>query len=841
MLLKLAFREFSNRRKFTTIFLLNIAFGLCGLMLMQHFRVSFDQVLEGRAKNILGADLAIEGRGSVPENKIEKVKKELGPSAQIKKNIGMFTMASHKKATRLVWFSGLEDGFPFYGGLELEGGGKYPQNIKLGKNEVWIYPELKIQLGLKVGDEIGIGAAKYKVADIISKDHGQTFQMGAMAPKIIVNLKDLNSADLIKKGSSVWYGYYFKVQKNQKELKSLKASFTEILNDNSKRVKTPKNASDNVGRVVNYLNDFLGLVSLVALFLATVGAFYLYRSYLSEQKYSFATLHSLGLAKSSIFKLYSLHLLILGFMGSLLAVVIVFGLTPLILSFLGDAVPLKLSYVLDPKAIVLGFLVGVGGCLFIGIPLIIQRVSQNSGNPFHGLGVESLSLGLVDALLFAPWCIYYCFLSVYVSNSIRVGLIFSAIFLGISAIIFPVFIWVVTWISNRELSFSLRFIFRDFKRFKTSSVTIFLSLVLGSLLLTLIPNLESSLLQEVERPEDGKLPSLFLFDIQEEQVSPLVKKLEEEKTPLKAITPMIRARLLEINGKRVEVSLERGLTREEQRERRFRNRGVNLTYRDELGAGEKIIEGKYFTSKYSGEGVPEISVEKRYATRLGIGLGDKLGFEVLGMPVEGLVTSLRSVQWTTFMPNFFIVFQPGVLDDAPKTFLGVIGALSGKNRDEVMLSLYNLFPNISSVDVTRLIKRILVLLNQMKGALQGMSFLSVLVGFFVVSALVGHQANARKKDWALLKTLGFSFEDLRKIQLYSILLLTGGGTLLGVLLSYFVGYLLSYFFFDGLWRPPVLTPFVTWISLTGFGVFVAELAVRKVMRVKPAILLQEAR
>lgn len=841
MLLRLASREFKNRKRFTILFLLNIAFGLCGLMLMQHFRVSFDQVLEGRAKNILGADLAVSGRGDVPLSKIKKIQNRIGPDTVLKKKVGMFTMASHGKSTRLVLFSAMEEGFPFYGGLELESGGKYPGDTKLAPGEVWIYPELKVQLGLKIGDVINVGAATYTIADVITKDTGQTFEMGAMAPKIMVGLEDLNKAELIQKGSSVRYGYYFKTKEKLKNLPELKKELLDILDDNSKRVTTPKNASDNVGRVVNYLNDFLGLVSLVALFLATVGAFYLYRSYLSEQRYSFATLHSLGLKKKSIFTLYFLHLLFLGLVGSLLAIFIVAVLAPSILMILGDAVPLKLSYVLDPKAMILGFLVGLGGCLFVGVPLIIQKVNTKAGNPFHGLGVENLSIGLKDLLLFLPWCIYYCFLAIYVSNSIRVGLTFSAIFLGTSALIFPSFIWFVNWLSKKKFNFTLRFIIRDFKRFKTSSVTIFLSLVMGALLLTLIPNLESSLLQEVESPEDGKLPSLFLFDIQEEQVSPLVGKLKEDQTPLKAITPMVRARLLEINGKKIEVSLERGITREEQRERRFRNRGVNLTYRSKLGAGEKIIEGEYFKKPFSGEGTPEISIETRYADRLGIGLGDKLSFEVLGMPIEGIVTSVRSVQWTTFMPNFFIVFQPGVLDDAPKTFLGVIGALSGDNRDEVMLSLYNAFPNVSSIDVTRLIKRILVLLNQMKGALQGMSLLSVLVGFFVVSALVGHQANARKKDWALLKTLGFAFEDLRRVQLYSILILTGGGTLLGVLLSYFVGYILSYFFFDGLWNPPLLTPFVTWISLTGFGVLVAELAVRKVMRVKPAILLQEAR
>jgi putative ABC transport system permease protein len=841
LLFRIAFREFKNRKRFTLVFLFNIAFGLIGLMLMQHFRVSFDQVLEGRAKSILGADISIEGRGAVGPGKIKKIRNFLGDKTEFKKNIGMFTMAGHKESTRLVWFSAMEEGYPFYGGLELQKGGHYPGKAKLGAGEVWIYPELKVQLGVTIGDQLSIGASKYTVSDIIEKDHGQTFQMGAMAPKVIVGLTDLAKADLIKKGSSVWYGYYFKFENQPSSISNVKKELVELLDDNSKRVLTPQNASENVGRVVNYLNDFLGLVSLVALFLATVGAFYLYRSYLSEQRRSLATLHALGFRRKQIFKIYATHLALLGVCGSVLAILIVSVFTPIVLYLLGDFIPIKLSMVVDYKAMVLGFLVGLGGCLFIGMPLIFQRVRGDEGNPFHNIGTETQGLALRDFLLFLPWGIYYCALAVYVSNSIRVGLVFSAIFLGTSALVFPSFTFLIKKLAKVKFGFTFRFIFRDFRRFKTSSVTIFLSLVLGSLLLTLIPNLESSLLQEVERPEGTKLPSLFLFDIQEEQVSPLTQMLKKEKSPLKAITPMIRARLLHINDKKIEVSLETAGTREEQRERRFRNRGVNLTFRETLGVGEEVIEGRYFSETFKGDGIAEISIEKRYATRLGATIGDKLTFDVLGMNIEGKITSIRSVRWTTFMPNFFIVFQPGVLDDAPKTYLGVIGAQAGESKDHLMLQLYNAFPNISSVDVTRLIKRILILLSQMKAALQGMSLLSVLVGFFVVSALVGHQANARKKDWALLKTLGLSFKALRKLQLYSILLLTGGGSLLGIILSYFVGYGLSYLFFDGLWRAPISTPILTWFGLTLFGVIVGELAVRNVMKVKPAILLQEAR
>lgn len=841
MIFKLAFREFKNRKRFTTLFLFNVALGLCGLMLMQHFRVSFDNVLVSRAKNILGADMALEGRGEIPASKISKAQAEIGEGAILKKSVGMFTMASFGDRTRLVWFSAMEDGFPFYGGFELERGGHYPGQARLKKGEVWIYPELKLQLGLTLGDTIKIGTGSYKVSDVILKDHGKTFQMGAMAPKIVASLSDLKSANLIQKGSNVWYGYYFKAKNEISDTAALKKKLTVIIGDNSKKVMTPTNASENVGRVVNYLNDFLGLVGLVALFLATVGAFYLYRSYLSEQRYSFATLHSLGFKKSDIFKLYALHLFILGLVGSLLAIFITGVLAPLLILVLGDAIPIQLSSFIEPKAMLLGVLVGLGGCLFIGIPLILQRVNKKAGNPFHGLAVENLNLKFKDLLLFLPWCLYYLFLAVYISNSIRVGLIFSAIFLGTSAIVFPLFNWLVDFISKFKFGFILQFVIRDFRRFKTSSVTIFLSLVMGALLLTLIPNLESSLLQEVESPEKGVMPSLFLFDIQEEQVAPLKSELISKETTLKAITPMIRARLLKINDKKVEVSLDGGITREEQRERRFRNRGVNLTYRAVLGAGEEVIKGEYFKEKFNGEGIPEISIEKRYAKRVGIAMGDTLGFEVFGMPFEGKVTSIRSVRWTTFMPNFFIVFQPGVLEDAPKTYLGVVGAMSSKKRNKLMFSLYESFPNVSSIDVSRLIEKILVLLNQMKVALQGMSLLSVLVGFFVVSALVSHQSNSRLKDWALLKSLGLGFRELRRIQLVSIVLLTGGGAFLGIILSYIIGYILSFFLFDGLWNPPFIVPLITWLSLTVFGVIASEISVRNVMRVRPAILLQEAR
>jgi putative ABC transport system permease protein len=134
---------------------------------------------------------------------------------------------------------------------------------------------------------------------------------------------------------------------------------------------------------------------------------------------------------------------------------------------------------------------------------------------------------------------------------------------------------------------------------------------------------------------------------------------------------MIRSRILKVNGLDFErkLDIKNYKTREEEREARFRNRGVNLTYRDKLTASEEIREGKPFSGKLD-PNMAELSVEFRYADRLGFKLGDEISFDIQGLEVKGRIVNFRSVQWTSFQPNFFIIMQSGFLEEAPKTFIG---------------------------------------------------------------------------------------------------------------------------------------------------------------------------
>ena len=198
------------------------------------------------------------------------------------------------------------------------------------------------------------------------------------------------------------------------------------------------------------------------------------------------------------------------------------------------------------------------------------------------------------------------------------------------------------------------------------------------MLINLIPQIYQGLQEEISRPADFRIPSLFLFDIQPEQVKPLQNLLADRKVNLNYVSPMVRARLEKVNGKKYNAELNNGLsTRERQREQGFRMRTLNLSYRTELSDSEYIVEARTLASNYDwNSDVPaEISLEERFAERMGLMMGDILEFNVHEVPILAKVINLRRVKWNSFQPNFFILFQSGVLDEAPATYLASIGGL----------------------------------------------------------------------------------------------------------------------------------------------------------------------
>ena len=304
---------------------------------------------------------------------------------------------------------------------------------------------------------------------------------------------------------------------------------------------------------------------------------------------------------------------------------------------------------------------------------------------------------------------------------------------------------------------------------------------------------------------------------------------------------MGRARLEKVNGKSFEANIEEvAMTREQESRQHFRRHNLNLSYRTELSDSEQIVSGRRLASSYDWDsGKPaEISLEVRYSERMSFKLGDLLTFNVQEVTVEAIVTNFRRVQWNSFQPNFLILFQPGVLEEAPGTFLGSIGGLDSSRRLSVQNRIVKDFPNVSVIDVTRMVGRVLKISDQMVLALRVMAYLSILAGLVVVFSIARHEVEGRLWELNLLKVLGARFSDIqRMIQIeFTVLGIFAG--LFGVAVSLIMSYGIAWWFFENLWKWTWQTSLASIIGVTALSVGVAWLATQRTLRSSPLSLLR---
>jgi putative ABC transport system permease protein len=361
--------------------------------------------------------------------------------------------------------------------------------------------------------------------------------------------------------------------------------------------------------------------------------------------------------------------------------------------------------------------------------------------------------------------------------------------------------------------------------------------------MNLLPQLKVSLKQDLVAPENLKLPSLFMFDIQDEQLDPLKQFLASKNLSLQQLSPLIRARILKVNGTAFERAEEEGQfqTREEENKARFRNRGVNLSYREKLTESETLKEGRDFSGVFDpNSGKPaEISVEAKFAEQMGFQLHDKLVFDIQGIEIEGEIVNFRNVKWNSFQPNFFIQMQPGVLDEAPKTWLTSIASLPREQVNRLQTDLVRQFPNISMVDVHRVIEKVLEVSDQMSWSLELMAALSLFAGFVVLFSIASYEVRRRSWDLNLLKIFGASQKSLFQYLLAEFGLLGFLSSFFGVLVSLVLSYVLSRIFFEGTYQFDLTWPLASLVMVTLLSILILWFLSRRVIQEHPAELLQQ--
>jgi putative ABC transport system permease protein len=819
--LKLALREIRNHPRFAAFFVLNLGLGFAGFVGLDAFEASISKSLTSRSRAFLGADAGV------------------GDSATLSEATVLFSMAGGAQRARLVEVYAIDEVYPLYGVLRLEGGAATEvEHRKLRERRgVWIDGALLSQLDVGLGDRVQVGAAAFEVQGVVSQDAGRATGSFSIAPRIYLARQHLPATELVALGSRVQYRRLYRLDATA-DAEAIALALRAVSDDPRLTVRSHREATAQLSRVYAAVSDYLGLVALIAIFLAGVGSAHLFRAHLARRAGDLAILLSLGATRRRAQGLLLLQLLLLSLAAAVLAIGLGTLLLPALASLASDFLPPDFEPRVGPRTAALVLTLAAFGSSAACLPLLaglrrLQPAELFAEHPSHSLG-----RGPVDLLWLLPALVIFWALAIWRTGSPGAGSIFSGVFLASLLVLVG-----LGWVLLRGLSalparkgLATRLALRELSRGRASTLASFVALALCALLIGIAPQLRGALERNLEAPEAGMTPSLFLFDIQPEQVDALRAHVEGEGTRLQRVSPLVRARLDGING------LAPGNGGEAEGGQRLRTRRYNLTFRQDLTPSEILREGAAFSGAHdsASDVLPEISVETDFARRLGVGLGDRLAFDVQGVPIEGRVVNLRDVRWNTLQPNFFVMFQPGVLEEAPQTLLASIPELPTAEREALQASMTARFPNVSSIDVTKGVERMLGLIGQLQMALATTATLSILVGLVLVYAVARDQARERRIETNLLKILGAEFGRIRAATDLEFVLLGFLGACAGSALAVVASAVLCHTLLDTEFGVRWAPLFGAALAIPALCVVTGRLATARVLKERPGVLLQSA-
>jgi putative ABC transport system permease protein len=843
-MLGLALREIRNHWRFSGFFALNLALGFVGFVALDAFEGSVEAALRERSRSFLGADVDVTSSRPLGDEELAALDAAAGEGARVARATVLFSMASHGDRTRLVELQAIDPAFPLYGEIALEGRGAAGARERAELTEgrgVWVDPALLGQLGARLGDPLRIGALEFPVTGVVARDGGRATSGFSIAPRVYLADRHLAATGLVALGSRVQYRRLYRSA--SQGAPDLALALRAALADPQVSVRSHEQATRDLARAYAAVSDYLGLVALVAIFLAGIGSAYLFRAHLARRVRDIAILMSLGASRGRAQRVFLLQLCLLSGAAAALAC----GIGALgaagVPRLAGDLLPAGFELRIGLRTLGLVAVLAALGSAVACLPLLARLRQLRPAELFAEHVQPRLGRGPRDALWLLPALAAFCAIAVWRVGSLAAGGLFAAVFFASLLLLAALGLLGLRGLASLPVrGLALRLAVRELVRSRASSLTAFLAIALAVLLLGIAPQLRGVLDERMRAPERGALPSLFLFDIQPEQREELAAHVAARGARLERVSPMVRARLDAIDGEPVATAAGAEPADARGEARRLRVRRYNLTYRKRLTPSETLRDGRDFSGSWRPDAgsPPEVSLELDFARRLGVGLGDTLAFDVQGVPVEGRVVNLREVRWNSFQPNFFVAFQPGVLEGAPQIFLASVPALPAREREALQASISQAFPNVSSVDVTRAVRRLLALIGQLQWALASTAALSLGVGLVLVFAVARDQARARRWETNLLKVLGADFRRIRAALDLEFGLLGLLGALAGSAVGLAASALLSHFLLEASFHISPAPLLGTCVGVPALCMLAGRIATRRVLRERPLALLQAA-
>jgi putative ABC transport system permease protein len=862
--------------------MLAVVLAVAALTAVAFFADRIERGLTRDAAQLLGADAVVVADQPVPRALLQQALRSGLRTAQTAVLSSMARAPDELGGdSRLVALKAVSPTYPLRGQLKLGQLGDDGRVQATGPaptggppvGQAWVDANVLLVLKLKVGDSLWLGEARFRIGSVIATENDRSGGFGGLAPRVMIRESDLAATQLIQPASRVTYrlmvagparlgdaGFASGMAQPQ-AMSSLpaevasgalhgagKGQATALSKDGVKEVRQVVDAAKQLAETERGLHVetleqgrpemratldraglFLRLVALLAGLLSAVAVALVSRDFAQRRLDDCALLRVLGVPQRVMAWSYGLQFALVGLMASLIGLVCGWLFHLVFVALLSDLVGVALPAAgWQPYALGLG--VGVLLTLGFGLPPVLQLAQVPP------LRVLRRDLGGLRPMSTAVWALGGTALLgmlMVVARDLKMGAIALGGFMG-AVLVFAVLGFaavaalraladklagrVPTWwtLGTRQLTAQ-----------PVHTVVQVCALSVGLLALMLLILIRTDLIASWRAATPPDAPDRFVINIQPDQVESFQKLLRESGVPQFDWYPMVRARLVAINGKAT-----RPQDYEDERAQRLAEREFNLSFAAQSPSYNEVVKGRYVK-----EEPDAFSVEEGLAKTLKLKLGDRLRFDMAGSLQEGRITSLRKVDWSSMRVNFFVMAPSAAMPEWPVTYITSFRMPAGGKLDR---SLVQRFPNVTVIDVSATLAQIQGVLGQVITAVEFLFVFTLATGVIVLMAGLMTSRERRAREWAVLRSLGATQHLLSVVQGVELL---GLGALAGAMsaaAALAIGWGLATKVFEFTWHAPL------WWPLMGalIGALLAWLAgwwsLRGVLSRPVALTLREA-
>jgi putative ABC transport system permease protein len=747
---KLLIRQLRNRTM--RLFCIAVAIACAVTFSITLLGDRLEQLFNLQAKEVLAADMVLQSSTELSDQQ-----KSILQSLTINeaKTLTFQTMASTENddAFLLSSVKAVSNDYPLIGELHVSND-LYSELIATKDipaiGEAWVEDRVLNQLDLTINQFINVGETSLQVTRVLvyEPDRGNSFY--SFTPRIMMNWNDVAATQVVKPGSRVKFRYLFAGEKDQ--LNKLQTELTDTLRLNQKFV-TVEDANQTLSTTLERAYRFLNITALIAVLLGAVAAGLVSFHYANEMTYQYALLRCLGLQSKNMMGAVIIPLVVFTLIAIGIGLVIGGVGHWLILRSLADLIPETL-----PLPSIKPFLLSAATAIIVVIsfawPFLYKLLHTAPKTLLNRLEVQE-----------QPIKVTLLMIALGLSCLIYIGTQDVVISVYIIAVlcVFVVFTYFVTYLAIALIGYlskngqaSIKLTARRIKSNQRLVVVQVIAIALTFFSLALLSTVRDDLVSSWQSKVPENAPNIFAINIFEKDKPEFLLSLDEFKIDHSPLYPIVRGRLSAVNN----VLIQQYASQESERHEESLTRDLALTWNLVLPKDNEIIEGEWHTSKFIDQ-ANTVSIEQGIAENLAIKLGDTLAFTIETQTVSAVVTSIRSVEWESFSPNFYMMFSTGALDELPMSYMTSLRI--DKQQKTILPTLVKLFPSATFFDVDFLLNRIRGITQKISYAVETVLYFALLSSFLVFISIEMILRKHRIYSMAIFKAVGADTKLIQKI------------------------------------------------------------------------------